>query len=135
MTPSNPEKRFLRAVAASLNRIGVPRDATILVALSGGPDSVALFHALRAMRERFGFRIIAVHLNHAIRGDESDRDEAFVRELCARCEVDLIVERAAGLSADMPNLEERAREARHVFLKAAAERIGADYIAIAHQAD
>jgi tRNA(Ile)-lysidine synthase len=111
------------------------RDATILLALSGGPDSVALFHALRAMRERFGYRIVAAHLNHAIRGDESDRDEAFVRELCGRWEVDLIVERAAGLSADMPNLEERAREARHAFLNAAADRIGAVYIAVAHQAD
>ena len=96
MTHSKPEKRFLRAIADSLMRIGVARDATILVALSGGPDSVALFHALRAMRERFGHRIVAAHLNHAMRGDESDRDEAFVRDLCARCEVDLIVERAHG---------------------------------------
>ena len=127
--------RLLRAVVDSLTRIGVVRDGTILVALSGGPDSVALFHALRAMRDRFGYRIIAAHLNHAIRGAESDRDEAFVRELCSRCEVELIVERARGLSADMPNLEERAREARHAFLNSAADRVGADYIALAHHAD
>jgi tRNA(Ile)-lysidine synthase len=129
------EKRFLRTIADSLVRLGIRRDGMILVALSGGPDSVAMLHTLRSLRERFGYRIAAAHLNHAIRGAEADRDEAFVRELCARCEVNLIVERARGLSADMPNLEERAREVRQAFLSAAADRIGADYIAIAHQAD
>ena len=118
-------------MAASFVQMHIPRDAMILVALSGGPDSVAMFHALRTMR----YRIAAGHLNHGIRGAEADRDEAFVRELCAGCEVDLIVERACGLFAEMPNLEESAREARHAFLNAAADRIGADYIAIAHQAD
>ena len=129
------DNRLLRVVSDSLMRLGIPRDAMILVALSGGPDSVAMLHALRSLRGRFGYRITAAHLNHAIRGAEADRDEAFVRELCARCDVDIIIERAKGLSADMPNLEERAREARHSFLNAAADRIGADYIAIAHHAD
>ncbi len=81
------------------------------------------------------YRIVAAHLNHGIRGDEADRDETFVRDLCSRCGIDLIVERAEGLSVDTPNLEERAREARHAFLNAVADRIGADYIAVAHQAD
>jgi tRNA(Ile)-lysidine synthase len=124
-------KQFVRTIEASLARIGVSRDATILVALSGGPDSVAMLHALRAMP----YRIVAAHLNHGIRGDEADRDEAFVRNLCARCDIEIIVERARGLSADIPNLEERAREARHAFLDAAADRVGADYIALAHHAD
>ncbi len=88
-----------------------------------------------ALRERFGHRVAAGHLNHRIRGAESDRDEKFVRELCKRHGVELIVERAGDLSADTPNLEERAREARHAFLNAAADRIGAEYIALAHQAD
>ena len=55
--------------------------------------------------------------------------------MCARSGIDLIVERTTGLSADTPNLEECARDARHAFLNAVAERIGADYIALAHQAD
>ena len=65
MTPSKPQKRLLRAVAGSLKRIGVQREVLILVALSGGSDSVALFHAMLALRERFGYRIAAGHLNHA----------------------------------------------------------------------
>src|ERR1700684_4702000 len=124
---SKPQERLLRAVADSLTRIGIRRDAMVLVALSGGRDSVALFHAMLAMRDRFGYRIATAHLNHGIRGAESDRDEAFVRDLCARCEVDLVVDRATGLSSDMPNLEERAREARHTFLNSAADDMGADF--------
>src|SRR5580704_2860261 len=84
------EKHFVRAIANGLARCDIPRDAMILVALSGGPDSVAMFHALGSMR----YRIVAAHLNHGIRGNEADRDEAFVRNLCARCGIDLIVERA-----------------------------------------
>jgi tRNA(Ile)-lysidine synthase len=116
-------------------RIGVPRKATILVALSGGADSVALLHAMLALRKRFSYRLAAAHLNHGIRGAESDRDETFVRELCARCEIDLLVERASDLLSDTPNLEERARDARQAFFNAAADRIDADYIALAHHAD
>ncbi|HLX36240.1 MAG TPA: tRNA lysidine(34) synthetase TilS, partial [Candidatus Binataceae bacterium] len=124
-------KRFVRTIEAGLARIGVAREATILVALSGGPDSVAMLHALRQMPHR----IVAAHLNHNIRGEEADRDEAFVRNVCVRWGIELAIERAHGLSADMPNLEERAREARHAFLDAAADRVGADYIALAHHAD
>ena len=129
------ERRFLTTVERALTRIGVARGATILVALSGGPDSVAMLHALRALKVRFSFRIVAAHLNHGIRGDEADRDEAFVRNLCARCDIQLVVKRARTLSANMPNLEERAREARYAFLNSVADRIGADYLALAHQAD
>ncbi len=126
---------MLGAVADCLMRIGIRSDATVVVALSGGADSVALLHAMLALRERFGYRVVAAHLNHGIRGAESDGDEKFVRELGHRCGVDLIVERANDLFTDTPNLEERAREVRHAFLNGAADRIGAEYIAVAHQAD
>jgi tRNA(Ile)-lysidine synthase len=115
--------------------MGMRRDALIVVALSGGADSVALLRAMLTLRRQFGYRIAAAHLNHGIRGEESDRDETFVHELCVRCEVELFVARAEGLLLDQANLEERAREARHVFLNSTADRIGADYIAVAHQAD
>jgi tRNA(Ile)-lysidine synthase len=111
------------------------RGQRILLALSGGADSVALLHALLAVRRKFHFEVAAAHLNHGLRAAESDRDEAFVRELCARMEVELTVKRAHGLQKAQGNLEARARAARHAFLAAVAERIGADYIALAHQAD
>jgi tRNA(Ile)-lysidine synthase len=133
--PSRAERRFLDEVGAALLRIGVRRDALIVVALSGGPDSVAMLRAMLAMGGRLGYRIMAAHLNHGIRAAESERDEVFVRGLCRRLGVELAVERAHGLRADMPNLEEHAREARHAFLNAVAERFGANHIALAHHAD
>ena len=84
------------------------------------------------MREQFGIAIVAAHLNHRLRGAESDRDENFVREMCAKLNVQLIIERADGLDAASSNLEERARAARHEFLNRAAEGNGAEYVALAH---
>ncbi len=125
------------AIEAALVRAGVRRDASILIGLSGGADSVALTCALLEVRERLGLRIAAAHLNHRIRGDESDRDEAFVRAMCVRLGVELIVERAEGLGASISsaNLEERAREVRRDFLGRVADRIGADFVALGHHRD
>jgi tRNA(Ile)-lysidine synthase len=108
---------------------------TILLALSGGADSVALLHLLRQLALRLGYRLAAAHLNHHLRGAESDRDEIFVRELCSTLGVELMVEQACGLDPAAPNLEERAREVRYAFLTAAAMRLGASFIATAHHAD
>jgi len=120
-------------VAQALERSGVGRDAMILLALSGGADSVALLHALIALRERFGYRLAAAHFNHHLRGDESDRDESFVRDLCAPARIDLAVGHAEQLGGS--NLEERARELRYRFLHDRADQLGAGHIALAHHAD
>ncbi|HUY26066.1 MAG TPA: tRNA lysidine(34) synthetase TilS [Candidatus Binataceae bacterium] len=124
-----------RAISRALARARVGADALLLGALSGGADSVAMLHALVELRPAFGYRLAAAHLNHGLRGAESDRDEAFVRELCARLRIDLVVERAAGLDAAMPNLEEAARDARHAFLRSAAAHLGASHIALGHHRD
>ncbi|WP_428129444.1 tRNA lysidine(34) synthetase TilS [Candidatus Binatus soli] len=131
------EKTVVGAIEAALARAGVRRGASILIGLSGGADSVALTCALLELRERLGPRVAAAHLNHRIRGDESDRDEAFVRAMCARLGVELIVERAEGLDAAISsaNLEERAREVRRDFLGRVADRIGADFLALGHHRD
>lgn len=129
------EKTVLDAVAGALERARIPSGAKILVGLSGGADSVALTHLLLELRERFEVQVAAGHLNHRIRGAESDRDEGFVREMCARLATQLVVERAEGLEAGSANLEERAREERYSFLNRAADDVGADSIALAHHGD
>jgi len=131
------ESIVLGAVEAALVRAGIRRGASILIGLSGGADSVALTCAILELRERLGLRIAAAHLNHRIRGVESDRDEAFVRAMCARLGVELIVERAEGLDASISsaNFEERAREVRRDFLGRVADRVGADYVALGHHRD
>jgi tRNA(Ile)-lysidine synthase len=125
--------QFERTVIGVLARAQLRADEQVLVALSGGPDSVGLFHALERSRRRLNFRLCAAHLNHALRGSESDRDERFVRELCQRHNVELVVERAHGLRP--PNLEERAREIRHDFLNRTAEVLGSRLIALGHNRD
>ncbi len=120
-------------VAQALERSAVGRGGVILLALSGGADSVALLHALIALRGRFGYRVAAAHFNHHLRGDESDGDESFVRDLCARAGIELVVGHAEKLGGS--NLEERARELRYRFLHDCADQLGAGHIALAHHAD
>ena len=128
-------KTFLAEIRHALERVGVRPGAAILVALSGGADSVALLHALVELRESCGFRVAAAHLNHALRGDESQRDQSFCHDLCTRLKVEFVVERATELAPQMANLEEAARQARHEFLNRAAVQTASDYVALGHHAD
>jgi tRNA(Ile)-lysidine synthase len=110
---------------------------TVVVAVSGGGDSVALLRALVALKTDGGGRIVAAHLNHQLR-PEADADEQFVVELCQKlgvpCEVERIaIEPLAVASGD--GIEAAARSARYAFLKRAAERHGARFVATAHTAD
>ena len=104
----------------------------VLVAVSGGADSVALLAALRELRDELGIRVEAAHLDHGLRGAESDADRAFVEELAARLAIPLVVERAR-LAAG--NVEAAARQARYAFLARAAAASGATKIATAHTQD
>ncbi|MBV8055649.1 MAG: tRNA lysidine(34) synthetase TilS, partial [Deltaproteobacteria bacterium] len=105
----------------------------LLAAISGGPDSVAALYALQRIRGRAGYQLAAAHLNHGLRGSESDRDEKFVRELCGRLDIELVVERACGLKP--ANLEERARELRYEFLNRTADALKAQFIVLGHHQD
>lgn len=107
---------------------------SILVALSGGADSVCLLSALLEC----GADVSAFHLNHCIRGEEADRDEEFCRSLCNRLGVPFSSERAdiPAISAEKGmGIEEAARNIRYDELKKESIRINADYIATAHNAD
>ena len=102
----------------------------LLVGLSGGADSVAL---LLVLMERGG-RIEAAHVNHGLRGEASDADEAFVRALCAEKGVPLRVYRATPPEGSVPG-EDWARQARYGFLRQAMRESGADALALAHHRD
>lgn len=109
--------------------------AHILCAVSGGMDSVCL---LSLLRERPDIRLSAAHYNHRLRGGESDDDEKFVRALCGEWGIPAYFgsgDVAAAARDEGLSLETAAREMRYAFLYATAERIGADFIATAHNAD
>ena len=111
----------------------------VVVALSGGPDSVCLLDLFALMRERgeIDAAIHAAHLNHGLRGGESDEDERFARELAGRMGLPITAERrdiGAARAEDGGSVEEVARRERYAFLTAVAGNVGASVVAVGHHA-
>lgn len=104
-----------------------PRDH-IVCALSGGADSTALLFALYLLREKFEFQLSAAHFNHNLRGEESDRDEQFVRTLCDRYDIPLFVG-TGEVKAGKKGLEAAAREARYAFFATLSGKIATAHTA------
>ncbi len=114
------------------------RDLTVLVAVSGGADSVALARALAALESSGDGRLILAHFNHHLRGAESNADQAFVADLASHLDIEFLAGSAASdLSApgSGDGVEGAARQARYDFLMQAAGKCGARYIATAHTVD
>lgn len=123
-----------RAVVNALGNSGFTYSENRLVVLfSGGGDSVALLAALVEIRGAEG--IFALHVNYALRGDESDGDEQFCREFCERLGVDLEVVRAPIEIANEGNLQARAREFRYRLAAERAAALGDAMVVTAHTAD
>ncbi|MFW5813734.1 MAG: tRNA lysidine(34) synthetase TilS [Fibrobacterota bacterium] len=110
--------------------------SSVLVGLSGGADSVALIHLLHLYRQELGVsRIAAAHVNHSLRGEESDADEAFVRELCEKLEIELFTIRLDRTGEKETGIEEWARGERYSFFHKIKSDHKFDCIATAHTAD
>ncbi len=130
-------EQFVAKVEAALQSAGVLHaGGTLLLALSGGADSVALLYALCALREKYAVRVCAAHVEHGLRGEASLADARFCEALCARLAVPCTVDHAA-LSGgmDAAGTEEHAREARYRLLLARAGACKADALVLAHHQD
>ncbi len=115
-------------------RLIKPKDK-VLVALSGGPDSVFLLYALLALRDELKISIIAGHLNHCLRGRESDRDEKFVKLIAKQEGIKLYSARsdvARYAKSHKLSIETAAREVRRDFLQKMAEKHKCQKIATGH---
>jgi tRNA(Ile)-lysidine synthase len=131
----------IREVRQALLRFGCP-GSSLLLAVSGGLDSVTLCHVLHELSEELGLKILIGHVNHGLRGADSDADEASVRALAGRLGLEFEAARLApgslrqGVSSrDRPTLQEAARELRYAWLDELAERRGVRHIATAHTLD
>ncbi|WP_456398130.1 tRNA lysidine(34) synthetase TilS [Desulfurobacterium sp.] len=106
---------------------------TVLCAVSGGPDSIALLHILNRLSRRLEIKLHAVHFNHGLRDSEADEDENFVKSICKELSIPLTIGREdiKKLSGGK-NIEAVAREERYRFLQKTARNIKADKIALGH---
>ena len=108
----------------------------VVVALSGGADSVALLHLLNSIKEKYSFTLFACHLNHMIRGEEAQRDENFVSNLCKNLNVELFVKSEDVIKIakeEKLSLELCGRNLRYKFFSELSEKLSAK-IATAHTA-
>jgi len=114
----------------------VQRGQHIMVAISGGPDSVALLSILHHLRSSWELTLSAVHCNYGLRGAESEGDQKFVEAFCQGLGVPLHVRRV-GLhtSGCKASLQAEARDLRYRVMQDIAEKCGADRIAVGHTAD
>ncbi|MGL5318197.1 MAG: tRNA lysidine(34) synthetase TilS [Bacteroidales bacterium] len=125
---------MLEQIAICLHTLPLTEDSRFIVGVSGGADSVVLLYALRQL----GINCLAVHCNFRLRGQESQRDEQFVRAFCESNSVELIVadfETERYATEHKISIEMAARELRYSLFDTLAEKHGCDYIAVAHHRD
>ena len=110
----------------------------LLVAVSGGADSTCLLHLLVGLREELGIRLHIAHLDHRLRGADSETDADYVERLVSSLDIPLTTGREDVRAYQKKNrisLEEAAREVRYRFLADTADSVGADRVATGHTLD
>ncbi len=130
---------FIQRIVTTINKYNMLKSGErIVIAVSGGADSVALLYVLLGMRLKWGFKLHLAHLNHMFRGEEAAQDAEFVRQLAQKHELPYSIEKF-----DVPAYKRRhklspqdaARRIRYQFLDKAATETGAAKIALGHTAD
>jgi len=116
----------------------VNQGETVVVGVSGGPDSMALLHILYRLRESLGIKLVVAHLNHQFRGAEADADARFVLDAARRLQLTAFVEsRDVSAYSHIHGVSHQvgAREVRYSFLGEVTIKTGASRVALGHHAD
>ncbi|MCM1525212.1 MAG: tRNA lysidine(34) synthetase TilS [Ruminococcus sp.] len=127
-----------RVREAILSHNMIQRGDTVIAALSGGADSVCLLHVLGSLKSEMDFELAAVHVNHGLRGEESDRDSLFCERLCQSRNIPItvcFVDVAGYVRKTGKSTEEAARILRYNALNGAFTDWGSRVIATAHNMD
>ena len=137
MSTQTASRKLLSTLRGEIEDHGL-LGAMLLVAVSGGPDSLALVHALSALREELGLRLHAAHMDHGLRPGRSEADARFVREAMHALNIPLTIGRTDvngyRRSAAM-SVESAARRLRYEFLAATAEAVAAAAVGVGHTRD
>ncbi len=138
--PAQPENDDLPARLLVAWPAAAWRDVHVLVAVSGGPDSMALLRALLAAKQQVGGagKLFVGHVDHSLRGDDSMADADWLAEQCRRLAVPLFIEKAhVGVIAEVrgDGIEEAARATRYEILTRMAETLGTRFVALGHHRD
>nr|WP_320146437.1 tRNA lysidine(34) synthetase TilS [uncultured Anaeromusa sp.] len=115
-----------------------PEQSLVLVACSGGPDSLALVHVLQRLALERGFRLAVAHVDHCFRGEASVADERFVAEFCRERQLSyqaVAIDVPGYLRENGGSPQDVARRLRYQWLRETASSLGAAYIALGHHAD
>jgi tRNA(Ile)-lysidine synthetase, N-terminal domain/tRNA(Ile)-lysidine synthetase, C-terminal domain len=110
----------------------------VIVAVSGGPDSIALLHVLYKLKEKLDISLYVAHINHGLRGIESDTDEEYVRMFCESLNIEFISKRVdINQISKLKNIssESAGREVRYEFFEEVMKKFSAQKVAIAHNAN
>jgi tRNA(Ile)-lysidine synthase len=116
----------------------IPRKELVVVGASGGADSVCLLHVLAKWQKELGIKLHIAHLNHQLRGVESEADAEYVSNLAGSLGISVTIDRqdvAAYRTERNCSIEEAARELRYAFFARVAREVGAHRIAIGHTRD
>lgn len=114
------------------------RGKRVLVAVSGGPDSVALWRGLETLAQTFDLKLVAAHLNHQLRGADSEADAAWVQELADARQLKLVVrclDVSGRVAVTKETIEEAARAMRYGALIEIAQTMDCSAVAVGHSAD
>ena len=137
--PSSFGNPLIERTKAALASLGVSSSAKLLVAVSGGPDSLALAHLLQSLRGTGTFADVTVaHLNHGIRKAAAEHEEKAVRRYCDEWKVEFEVKRAHTMrivAKEKTGIEETARKQRYEFFAELAKTHGFDFVLTAHTAN
>lgn len=116
----------------------IPPEEIVVVGVSGGADSVCLLHVLAKWRKALGIKLHIAHLNHQLRGVESEADAEYVSNLAGSLDIPITIDRqdvAAYRTERNCSIEEAARELRYAFLARVAKEVGANRITTGHTRD
>jgi len=115
----------------------IPQNSSLIIAISGGPDSVFLLHQLVRVQKSKNLQLHLAHFNHQIRNQASDADEKFVRQLAEKFNLPLSISRSARFFKTKTGKfsEEQMRQQRYKFLQQTRQTLGADFIVTAHHFD